>query len=141
MQWKFFLSCEFSHSWGGGGEKFHTFFLFWRLPYKNKATTNVYFDFLDVWNGSKYDILDIFKYSWIIRDHFFNDKQIIDVRDFKIETRPSFLYYDSFTLNITNKVKDGIIHSLAMQFLTNDKFDINILLEDSKRKLMNSKSE
>ena len=62
------------------------------------------------------------------------------MRDMIIDTRPNPFHFDKLTLTIANKIKDRISPNLALglSFSLNDQFDISVLLEDSKRNIMNS---
>ena len=53
-----------------------------------------------------------------------------------INTRPSFYHYDKLTFSIANKSVSTIV-TLSLMFRLTDQFDIDIILEDSKRKSMN----
>ena len=49
------------------------------------------------------------------------------------DNRPIFSYQDKLTFSVSNKTRFGNIMSLTLIFLMNYKFDVHIVLEDSKR--------
>ena len=59
-----------------------------------------------------------------------------DMEDMIIKTRPSLYHYDKLTFSIANLPTSNII-SLSLEFRINTQFDLNVILEDSKRKAMN----
>ena len=89
----------------------------------------------DIWKESKFDISSVL--SAVSVSQNFRDGgqfvQITNMGDMIRDTRPSFYYQDKLTFSVSNKTKFGNIISLSLIFLMSDKFDVHVVLEDSKR--------
>ena len=90
----------------------------------------------DIWKESKFDISSVLSSVAINFKDSTDGRQILHVSnmsDIIRESRPSFYYQDKLTLSVSNKTKFGSVNTLTLIFLMNDKFDVHVILEDSKR--------
>ena len=91
--------------------------------------------FTDIWKESKFDISSVLCSVAINFKDSTDGRQILHISnmsDIIRDSRPSFYYHDKLTFSLSNKTKFGNINTLTLIFL-NDKFDVHVELEDSKR--------
>ena len=99
----------------------------------------------DIWRGSKFDVLDVFHKSELkyftktdgkksMRHDVFERR---DIAEMKIETRPTYPS-DRLTFAQANISRALSIRYFNIFFNLNNLFDVNVILEDSKRNFLNS---
>ena len=99
----------------------------------------------DIWRGSKFDVLDVFHKSELkyftktdgkksMRHDVFERR---DISEMKIETRPTYPS-DRLTFAQANISRALSIRYFNIFFNLNNLFDVNVILEDSKRNFLNS---
>ena len=109
--------------------------------------------FSEVWSESRLDVLDVF--NWIYLEYITEQsgvslvnlvnlfnlstwtvKNMIEMKTM-IPTRPSYPS-DKFTFNIADLTKDKVIQFFSIDLNLNEQYDVDAVLEDSKRNFMNS---
>ena len=74
-----------------------------------------------------------------LREGHFEHLSVTNMREMKmiIETRPSYPS-DKLTFNIADFTKDKVIQFFNIDLNLNEQYDVDAVLEDSKRNFMNS---
>ena len=99
----------------------------------------------DIWKGSKFDVMDVFHSTELkyftktdgkksMRHDVFEPSHLSEMM---IETRPTYPS-DRLTFNQANITKALSIRYFNIFFNLNNLFDVNVILEDSKRNFLNS---
>ena len=93
----------------------------------------------EIWKESKFDVSSVMFGVAIYQNFTDTDGgQFVNINDMATsdmirDNRPIFSYQDKLTFSVSNKTRFGNIMSLTLIFLMNYKFDVHIVLEDSKR--------
>ena len=98
------------------------------------------FKFEEIWSESKLDVSEVFYSIELVYVH----DPVVDLlvenmteMDMMIDTRPSYPS-NKLTFTIADFTKDDVIHSFNIFLNLNDQYDVDVVLEDSKRNFLNS---
>ena len=98
------------------------------------------FKFEEIWSESKLDVSEVFYSIELVYVH----DPVVDLSienmtemEMMIETRPSYPS-NKLTFSITDFTKDKVIHYFNIMLFLNEQYDVDVVIEDSKRNFLNT---